>query len=50
MERQYGTFRRSFSLPSYVDRNKIRASFKNGVLTIQIARVTESESRQIEIE
>ena len=49
MERQYGTFRRSFSLPSYVVRNKIRASFKNGVLTIQIARMTESESRQIEI-
>ena len=49
MERQYGTFSRSFSLPSNVDPSKVDASYKVGVLTIELAKLAESEPHQIEI-
>lgn len=38
MERSYGAFQRLLSLPEDVNQNKVAANFKNGVLTITIAR------------
>ena len=37
-ERSYGAFERALSLPSAADPNKIHAKFKNGVLTITVAK------------
>ncbi len=36
VERAYGTFSRSFSLPSTVDATRIAAEYKNGVLTVTL--------------
>ncbi len=40
-ERTYGSFRRSFSLPADVLEDKIDASFKDGVLTLQLPKTSE---------
>ena len=37
-ERRFGTFDRSFKLPDTVDEEKISASFKNGILSIQLPK------------
>ena len=51
MERSYGAFQRTLSLPGDANRDKIKAAFKNGVLNITIPRKepTGSRSRQVEI-
>jgi HSP20 family protein len=49
MERQYGAFRRSFSLPPTVDTGKAQASYTDGVLTITLARREETKPRTIQI-
>ena len=49
VERAYGTFSRSFSLPSQVDSSKVEASFKDGLLTIEIAKAEQAKPRKIEI-
>ena len=41
-ERSYGSFTRSFSLPSDADRNAITAKFAKGVLTLEIAKAAEA--------
>jgi HSP20 family protein len=38
IERQYGSFQRSFTLPSYVDEEKVSAKFDKGVLTIELPK------------
>lgn len=38
IERTYGSFQRSLSLPAEVDQNKVKADFKNGVLKIEIPK------------
>lgn len=38
MERMYGNFIRTFTLPDLVDKDKITATYKNGVLTIRMPR------------
>lgn len=50
-ERRYGSFRRSFQLPSFVDQNKVSADFKNGVLKIAIPKsaAAEKKSRKIDV-
>jgi HSP20 family protein len=50
MERSYGSFMRSFTLPNAVDRDKIHATFENGLLTIELPKTQESKPRQIPIE
>lgn len=52
MERAYGSFQRVLSLPEDADQDKVAAHFKNGVLTITIARkeLPQSEVKQIEIQ
>jgi HSP20 family protein len=50
-ERSYGSFERSFVLPDGVDRDKISAAFKNGVLTITLPKTekAQKETKKIEI-
>ena len=50
IERAYGSFSRSFSLPATVDSGKIAAEFKNGVLTIRLPFREEAKPRSINIE
>jgi len=49
MERFYGSFHRSFSLPYAVDRNGIKASFKDGVLKITVPKAAEAASGGIKV-
>lgn len=50
IERSYGSFVRSFSLPTTVDAEKISASFKNGVLEVTLPKKEEIKPKQITIE
>jgi len=50
IERIYGKFSRSFSLPSQVDNTKIAATFKDGLLTIEVPKSEQAQPRKIEIE
>jgi HSP20 family protein len=49
VERQYGGFQRSVQLPSSVDANKIDASYKDGVLTVTIAKKPEAKAKKITV-
>ena len=49
MERSYGAFSRSFRLPSYVDPERIDASYADGVLMIQIPKRAEAKPKTIEV-
>ena len=49
IERSYGSFVRSFSLPRSVDGASIAASYRNGVLEIEIPKKDEAKPRQIAI-
>lgn len=50
IERIYGNFYRSFSLPSTVDHEKVKAEYKNGVLKIVLGKKEEVKPKQIKIE
>ncbi|MCM8795229.1 MAG: Hsp20/alpha crystallin family protein [Candidatus Omnitrophica bacterium] len=50
IERFYGSFVRSLSLPRYVDTDKINASYKDGVLEIVIPKTEEAKPKQIKVE
>jgi len=49
IERRYGSFVRSFSLPATVDPNSVKASYENGVLRIDLAKRAEAKPRQIKV-
>jgi HSP20 family protein len=49
VERSYGTFTRSFTLPGTVDAEKIRAESKDGVLTIALPTKAEAKPRAIQV-
>src|ERR1700737_2063866 len=49
IERAYGSFMRSFSLPNTVSSENIRAEYRNGVLTLHLAKREESKPKQIKI-
>jgi HSP20 family protein len=49
LERSYGSFSRSFTLPSNADPDRIQASFKDGVLTVTIAKTEETKPKVISI-
>jgi len=49
VERTYGKFERSFSLPSNIVADKVDAGYKDGVLTISIPKAEEAKSRMIKI-
>jgi HSP20 family protein len=50
IERSFGSFSRSFSLPATVDTGKIGADFKNGVLTVRLPFRDEAKPRSISID
>jgi HSP20 family protein len=50
VERAYGAFSRSFTLPPTVDAGAIGAEFKNGVLTVTLPRREEAKPRQIQVQ
>jgi HSP20 family protein len=49
VERGYGAFRRSFTMPSTVDATAVSADYRDGVLTIKLPRREESRPRQIQV-
>lgn len=49
VERQYGTFVRSFALPSTVDADNIRADYDKGVLSISMPKRAEAKPKQIQV-
>jgi HSP20 family protein len=49
IERAYGTFTRTFSLPRSIDANQITAAYRNGILEIEIPKKEEAKPKQIEI-
>jgi HSP20 family protein len=50
LERQYGSFSRSFALPPSVDGARISASYKDGVLTIHVPQREDAKPKQIEVQ
>lgn len=50
IERRYGAFSRSFSLPPTVDPRKVTAEYKNGVLTVRLPRHEDAKPRQIKVD
>jgi HSP20 family protein len=49
IEFAYGDFRRSFTLPQFVDPAKISAEFKEGILTLKLPKREEAKPKQIEV-
>ena len=49
VERQYGSFTRSFTLPSSVDPEQVSARYDNGVLKIKLAKKAEAKPKQIKV-
>lgn len=49
VERTYGTFHRSFTLPITVDASRVSADFKNGVLTVKLPFREEARPRTINV-
>ena len=49
MERQYGSFRRSMSVPERVDLEKIKADFDKGVLTVAMPKKAEAKAAERKI-
>jgi HSP20 family protein len=49
IERAYGSFMRSFSLPNTVNSENIRADYRNGILTLHMAKREESKPKQIKV-
>jgi HSP20 family protein len=50
VERSYGKFVRSFTIPANVDNEKIVASFHNGVLTVELPKREETKPKAIKIQ
>jgi HSP20 family protein len=49
VERRYGSFVRSFTLPNTVDADKVAAHYDNGVLTIELTKKAEAKPKQIKV-
>jgi HSP20 family protein len=49
IERSYGEFMRSFTLPAFVEENKIVATFKEGVLTVILPKREDAKAKQIAV-
>lgn len=50
IERSYGTFVRAFSLPDTVDGDKVKADYKNGVLTVTLPKKEVAKPKTINVE
>ena len=49
VERRYGRFRRSITLPSQVQADAIEASFEDGVLNVRVPKAEEAKPKRIEV-
>ena len=49
MERSYGSFSRSFSLPNTINTEAIQADYRNGVLTVTLPKRVESKPKQVKV-
>lgn len=49
VERYYGSFTRSFTLPDNIDESKIDAGFKDGMLTLSLPKTEETKPKAIEV-
>ena len=49
VERQYGSFTRSFTLPATADPNQIQANYEKGVLKITVAKRADAKPKQIKV-
>jgi len=50
VERAYGTFHRSFTLPNTVDTSRVAADYKNGILTVKLPFREEAKPRTISVD
>jgi HSP20 family protein len=50
IERSYGSFARSFTVPTTVDTEKVGAEYKNGVLTVSLPKREAAKPRQVKIQ
>ena len=50
IERSYGTFSRSFALPTTVNSSKVSAEYRNGVLTVKLPFREEAKPRTINVD
>ena len=48
-ERYVGKFRRSITLPTRVDANKVSATYKDGILTVTLPKAEEAKPKQIQV-
>jgi HSP20 family protein len=48
-ERYFGKFQRSVSLPTTVDASKVKATYKDGILSVWLPKAEEAKPRQIEV-
>ncbi len=49
IERRYGSFARSFTLPNTLDPESVTANYENGVLKIELAKRAEAKPKQIKV-
>ncbi len=49
MERSYGSFQRSFTLPTTVKNDKIDAEYRDGILSITLPKAEEAKPKHIEV-
>jgi HSP20 family protein len=50
IERPYGVFRRTFTVPRRIDQEGIKASYKDGVLRVVLPKRQETEAKQVVVE
>ena len=49
IERQYGSFTRTFTLPTTVDTESVSANYEKGVLKVKLAKKAEAKPKQIKV-
>jgi HSP20 family protein len=49
VERSYGSFLRTFTLPDNVDDTKVRAEFKDGVLNVHLPKTEKAKPKSVEV-
>ncbi len=49
VERSYGSFYRTFSIPAYIDQDKIKAEHEHGLLKVSLPKKHDSKPRKIEV-
>jgi len=50
IERSYGAFSRTVRLPAVIDADKVEATFKDGILTINLPKREEAKTRRVKVE